>query len=179
MPITVGVGSVLSKEGFSFMLSPAAAGSVWKTLLSLGAIPMGTDAWERLRVLQGRPVPGKELTNEFNVLEAGLWRAVSVNKGCYKGQETIARLITYDGVKQRLWGIQLSGPAEPGSAITDDGKKVGNLTSYSTGRRDSEHVGLGYIKRKACSVGDEINVGDVVGKVVEVPFLSTSKDMIA
>lgn len=44
--------------------------------------------------------------------------------GCYKGQETIARLITYDGVKQRLWGIHLSAPAEPGSPITVNGKKV-------------------------------------------------------
>ncbi|XP_031273223.1 putative transferase At1g60990, chloroplastic [Pistacia vera] len=73
----------------------------------------------------GRPTPGKELTNEFNVLEAGLWNSVSLTKGCYKGQETISRLITYDGVKQRLWGIRLSAPVEPGSAIMVDGKKVG------------------------------------------------------
>lgn len=44
--------------------------------------------------------------------------------GCYKGQETISRLVTYDGVKQRLWGIRLSAPAEPGSPITINGKKV-------------------------------------------------------
>lgn len=44
--------------------------------------------------------------------------------GCYKGQETISRLITYDGLKQRLWGICLSAPAEPGSPIIVDGKKV-------------------------------------------------------
>ncbi|XP_058097252.1 putative transferase At1g60990, chloroplastic isoform X1 [Magnolia sinica] len=171
MPITVGVGSLLSEEGFSLLLSPAAAGSVWKTLQRLGAIPMGTDGWERLRVLQGRPAPGKELTNEFNVLEAGLWRAISQNKGCYKGQETISRLITYDGIKQNLWGIHLSAPAEPGSPITVGNKKVGKLTSYAIGRRDNEHIGLGYIKKKTCSVGDVVNIGDVVGKIVNVPFL--------
>lgn len=44
--------------------------------------------------------------------------------GGYKGQETISRLITYDGIKQRLWGIHLSSPVEPGSPITVDGKKV-------------------------------------------------------
>lgn len=53
MPITVGVGNVISEEGFSLLMSPAAAGLVWKTLLSLGAIPMGSNAWEKLRVLQG------------------------------------------------------------------------------------------------------------------------------
>ena len=49
---------------------------------------------------------------------------ILIFSGCYKGQETISRLITYDGVKQRLWGISLSGTAEPGSPITVDGKKV-------------------------------------------------------
>lgn len=53
MPITVGVGNVISEEGFSLLMSPAAAGSVWKTLLSQGAISMGSNAWEKLRVLQG------------------------------------------------------------------------------------------------------------------------------
>lgn len=49
---------------------------------------------------------------------------ILIFSGCYKGQETISRLITYDGVKQRLWGIRLSAPTEPGSPITIDGKKV-------------------------------------------------------
>ncbi|GLT42751.1 hypothetical protein SLA2020_167360 [Shorea laevis] len=173
MPITVGVGSIISEEGFSLLMSPAIAGSLWKTLLSQGVIPMGSNAWEKLRVTQGRPAPGKELTNEFNVLEAGLWNSVSLNKGCYKGQETIARLMTYDGVKQRLWGIRLSAPVESGSTIMVNEKKVGKVTSYTTRRKESDHFGLGYIKRKAASEGDTVIVGDeVVGTVVEVPFLS-------
>lgn len=173
MPITVAVGNIISEEGFSLLMSPAAAGSVWKTLLSQGAIPMGSKAWETFRVFQGRPAPGKELTNEYNVLEAGLWNAISLNKGCYKGQETISRLVTYDGIKQRLWGIRLSSPVEPGSPITVDTKKVGNLTSYAAGRNKSEHFGLGYIKRRAASEGDTVIVGDnIVGTVVEVPYLA-------
>nr|GEW73251.1 putative transferase At1g60990, chloroplastic [Tanacetum cinerariifolium] len=51
------------------------------------------------------------------------------------GQETIARLITYDGIKQKLWGIQLSSAVEPGSPITVEGKKVGKLTSYTGGNK--------------------------------------------
>ncbi|KAH9751474.1 putative transferase [Citrus sinensis] len=173
MPITVGVGNVISEEGFSLLMSPAAAGSVWETLLSQGAVPMGSNAWEKLRIIKGRPAPGKELTNEFNVLEAGLWNSISLDKGCYKGQETISRLITYDGLKQRLWGICLSAPAEPGSPIIVDGKKVGKLTSYTLGRKESDHFGLGYIKRKDALGGDTVTVGDnIVGTVVEVPFLA-------
>ncbi|KAL6180594.1 hypothetical protein ACLB2K_047255 [Fragaria x ananassa] len=173
MPVTVGVGNVISEKGFSLLMSPAAAGSVWKTILSHGATPMGSIAWEKLRILQGKPAPQKELTNEYNVLEAGLWNSISLTKGCYKGQETISRLITYDGVKQRLWGICLSAPAEPGSIITVGGKKVGKLTSCTSGRKESEYFGLGYIKRQNVSEGDMVVVGDAItGTVVEVPFLA-------
>ncbi|KAG6588802.1 putative transferase, chloroplastic, partial [Cucurbita argyrosperma subsp. sororia] len=135
MPITVGVGNIISEEGM--------------------------------------PAPQKELTDEFNVLEAGLWNSISLNKGCYKGQETISRLITYDGVKQRLWGLQLSDSVEPGSPITIDGRKVGKLTSYTPGRKGLEHFGLGYIKKRAASSGDTVIVGEnTIGRVVEVPFLA-------
>ena len=53
MPLSVGVGNILSEEGFSLLISPAAAGSVWKTLLSQDAIPLGSNAWEKLRITQG------------------------------------------------------------------------------------------------------------------------------
>ncbi|KAK7399678.1 hypothetical protein VNO78_10866 [Psophocarpus tetragonolobus] len=175
-PVTIGVGNIISEGGFSLMMSPAAAPSIWKAILTQGAIPMGSNAWNKLRVIQGRPAPGTELTNEFNVLEACLWSSVSLNKGCYKGQETISRLITYDGIKQRLWGFHLSAAAETGSIITVDGKKVGKLTSYTSGRKQSEHFGLGYIKRRAALEGDTVIVGDnVKGTVVEVPFLSQQR----
>lgn len=177
-PITVAVGNVISEEGFSLLISPDAARLVWKGLVSQGATPMGSKAWETLRILQGRPAPGKELTNEFNVLEAGLWNSLSLNKGCYKGQETISRLITYDGVKQNLWGIRLSSSVEPGSPITVDGKKVGKLTSYTTGRNESEHFGLCYIKKRAASNGDTVIVGDgISGTVVEVPYLARQRPL--
>ncbi|XP_048134494.1 putative transferase At1g60990, chloroplastic isoform X2 [Rhodamnia argentea] len=172
MPITVGVGNLVSEEGYSMLMSPAAATTVWDILLSHGAIPMGANAWERLRILRGRPAPGKELTKEYNVLEAGLWNSISLDKGCYKGQETISRLITYDGVKQGLWGVQLSAPARPGSPILVDGKKVGKLTSC-TSRREPGYFGLGYIKRQAASEGSTVLVGDdIVGRVMNLPYLA-------
>ncbi|CAI9103845.1 OLC1v1002417C1 [Oldenlandia corymbosa var. corymbosa] len=178
MPLTVAVGSIVSEEGFLLLMSPNAAGTVWKALTAQGAIAMGPSAWETFRVLQGRPAPDKELTDEFNVLEAGLWNSVSLNKGCYKGQETISRLVTYDGVKQKLWGIRLSSLVEEGSDITFDGKKVGKLTSSTAGKRASVPFGLGYIKRRGASKGDTVIVGgNVVGTVVEVPFLARQRPL--
>lgn len=53
LPITVAVGNVMSEDGFSLLMSPDSAESVWKTILSQGAIPMGSNAWEKLRVFRG------------------------------------------------------------------------------------------------------------------------------
>ncbi|PON68387.1 YgfZ/GcvT conserved site [Parasponia andersonii] len=126
----------------------------------------------------GRPAPHRELTNEFNVLEAGLWNSISLNKGCYKGQETISRLITYDGIKQRLWGISLSSAAEPGSPVIVDGKKVGKLTSCVPSGNGSQYVGLGYIKKRAASKGNTVIVGETVtGTLVEVPYLARQQPL--
>jgi folate-binding protein YgfZ len=123
-PVTVGVGGGLAGPGYSFMLSTDTAGLVWEAIVDAGAVPMGSVAWEHLRVWQGRPVPGKELTDEFNALEAGLWKTISLTKGCYIGQETIARLITYDNVKQQLWGVHLDGPVQPNTVLYKEGVKV-------------------------------------------------------
>ncbi|CAI9286939.1 unnamed protein product [Lactuca saligna] len=127
------------------MMSPLAAGMLWKTLLTHNATLMGSNSFQTYRNLQGSPTPGNELTDEFNVLEVGLWNAVCLNRG----QETISRLITYNGIKQKLWGIQLSSLVKPGTPITVEGKKVGKLTSYTGGKGRNEYIGLGYIKRKA------------------------------
>lgn len=61
-------------------------------ILHQGCVPMGEADWERLRIVQGRPAPGAELTDAYNPLEAGLCHAVSLNKGCYIGQETLAKV---------------------------------------------------------------------------------------
>lgn len=76
---------------------------------------LGSREWEVLRIQEGVPAPDRELTLDHNPLEAALWHTVSFDKGCYVGQETIARLKTYDGLKQQLWGI--SFVEAPGAAL--------------------------------------------------------------
>ncbi|KAJ1469333.1 hypothetical protein T484DRAFT_1852108, partial [Baffinella frigidus] len=73
----------------------------------------GADAWEALRIMDGVPAPGKELTLDHNPLEAGLWGTVSFDKGCYIGQETIARLRTSGGVKQQLFSLSPTPDSPP------------------------------------------------------------------
>lgn len=140
------------------------------SLNGTGCLSLGEKAWEQLRVTEGRPKPGAELTEDFNPLEAGLWQTISFDKGCYIGQETIARLNTYQGVKQRLWGIQLSESVSVDTPITLEDKKVGVLTSLVETAEGP--VGLGYVKTKAGDAGAQVSVGTGIGTLVEVPFLT-------
>lgn len=78
---------------------------------------MGTAAWEAARVLDGRPMAGKELTEQHLPLEAGLYHAVSLNKGCYMGQETLAKVHKLNAVKQQLHGLLLDADVAPGSSL--------------------------------------------------------------
>jgi len=172
--VRIAVGNGLATPGYTLILPADKAAAVWSKLVQTGAIPLGDRVWEQLRIEQGRPTPDRELTEDYNPLEAGLWQTLSFNKGCYIGQETIARLNTYKGVKQYLWGIRLSAPAQPGSVITVGDEKVGKLTSYT--ETENGPIGLGYIRTKAGSAGLQVQVGEATGEVVEVPFLVHSPE---
>ncbi len=175
--VRVAVGSGLALEGFTLITAADSAASVWSVLVEAGAVPLGDLAWEQLRIEQGRPSPDQELTEDYNPLEAGLWQTISFNKGCYIGQETIARLDTYKGVKQQLWGIRLNQPAEPGTIITVGEEKVGTLTSVI--KTDQGSFGLAYIRTKAGGAGLAVQVGSSAGEVVDVPFVTRDREASA
>jgi tRNA-modifying protein YgfZ len=161
--IRIAVGSGLATEGYTLIgdlsidLAPK--------LKDLGATEIDDQAWNQLRIEQGRPMPGAELTDDYNPLEAGLWHTISFNKGCYIGQETIARLDTYNGVKQKLWGIKLNQPVEPGTVVTIADEKIGKITSVV------DSIGLAYIRTKAGGAGLQVDQGEIV----EVPYLTHEK----
>ncbi|MEA5599012.1 folate-binding protein [Rivularia sp. UHCC 0363] len=166
----IAVGSGLASPGYRLILNANQKEIIWQKIIEAGAVEIGDRDWEILRILQGRPQPESELTDDYNPLEVGLWQTVSFNKGCYIGQETIARLNTYKGVKQNLWGINLNAVAEPGTVITAENEKVGKLTSCT--QNGDRYFGLGYIRSKAGGVGLKVKVGETEGEVVSIPFVS-------
>ena len=170
IPVRIGTGSGLATVGYTFIFAIENAAALWQTLTNAGAVCLGENCWEQLRIEQGRPAPDLELTEDYNPLEAGLWQTISFEKGCYIGQETIARLNTYKGVKQQLWGLRLSAPAEPGTTVTAGEEKVGTLTSYAETSEGS--FGLAYIRTKAGGAGLKVRVGNVDGVAIDLPFLS-------
>ncbi|MEB3831411.1 CAF17-like 4Fe-4S cluster assembly/insertion protein YgfZ [Phormidium sp. CCY1219] len=168
--VRVAVGSGLATEGFTLIFAANQGPKLWQTLTDSGSIPLGEQCWKQLRVSQGRPASDHELTEDYNPLEAGLWHNISFEKGCYIGQETIARLNTYQGVKQQLWGLKLSAPASPGTPVTIGENKIGTLTSYAD--TPDGAFGLAYIRTKAGGVGLQVKVGDADAEVVDVPYLT-------
>jgi tRNA-modifying protein YgfZ len=168
VPVRIAVGSGLATPGYTLIVSKADKAAIWSKLVETGAIPLGDRSWESLRIQQGRPLPDRELTEDYNPLEAGLWQTISFEKGCYIGQETIARLNTYKGVKQKLWGVKLSQSVEPGTPITIDDQKVGTLTSYTDTAQGA--YGLAYVRSKAGGAGLRVTVGDAEGEIIPVPF---------
>jgi len=167
--VRVAVGSGLATPGYTLFLSIEQAAAVWIGLVEAGAVPLGDLLWETLRIQQGRPMPDQELTEDYNAVEACLWQAISLNKGCYIGQETIARLDTYKGVKQQLWGLRLNQKVEPGTPLTVNAEKVGILTSLT--EWEGQISGLGYVRTKAGEAGLTVEAGTAQATLVEVPYL--------
>ena len=162
-------GNELNLPGYTLIIALDQLTMFQDLLQSQGITQISDRVWEHLRITQGRPMPEQELTEDYNPLEAGLWKAISFEKGCYIGQETIARLNTYKGVKQRLWGIKLTESVEVGTLIMLEGEKVGILTSFT----DLESpFGLGYVRTKAGGERLSVQVGEASGQLVAVPFLS-------
>lgn len=145
----------------------------WEGLRAAGAQPMGEQAWEMLRVEAGLPLQGRELGEDHNPWEANLGRTVHMNKGCYIGQEVIARLDTYDKVKQRLVGLEL--PAGPlpasGSLLRAGNAEAGHLTSAAANPGRTGARGLAYVRREYWQPGTELRIEGCPepARVVQLP----------
>jgi folate-binding protein YgfZ len=169
-------GNGLSTEGFSIVVRREREAQLRQELAAAvercGGRPCGDDAAEAWRLLRGLPAAGHELTEEYNPLEAGLWDAVSFDKGCYVGQEVVARLRTYDKVSRTLIGLRLDALhelPEPGTALLVEDRKVGTLTSAVHPPGEDHPVALGYVKRKELRPGLTLRVGDPGSASIAVP----------
>jgi folate-binding protein YgfZ len=154
------------------LIAPAAqADAIVTGLAAHGAITLSAKAYDVLRVEAGRPGPAQELTGDYTPLEANLDRAISGTKGCYSGQEVIARQITYDKVARRLVGLRLAEPVTGGAAVTVEGRTVGTVTSAAESPRFGA-IALAVVRRPHFEPQTSVTVGDssVTGEVVALPF---------
>ena len=140
---------------FDVLVSTDAAASVWETLANRGIVPAGCDAVEAARVRYAVPAHGSEMGEPFNPLEAGLIGSIDFAKGCYIGQEVIARLDTYQRVQKYLVRLSFSpdAQAEPGAALLSDGKQAGTVTSIAHLPGADGAIGMAYVRKASAEPG--------------------------
>lgn len=135
------------------LIGPAdAKDRVWDALKaageSFGIVPLSASFAELLRIAAGTPVFGRDLTADNLPQEVGRdRRAISFVKGCYLGQETVARIDALGHVNKHLRHLHLEGPLPPsGTPLTRDGKPAGTVTSAAALPGESFGIGLGYVR---------------------------------
>jgi len=157
------------------LLAPADATQVvLATLLAAGFSQLDAVTFDLLRIEAGLPAVDRELSEEYTPLEVRLIEAISDSKGCYTGQEIIARQITYDKVTQQLCGVHFSQPIT-GNRVWVDGKAAGEVTSTAHSPRLGP-IGLAIIKRPNHQPGTVLMVGNApeaaqTAEVVALPFI--------
>jgi folate-binding protein YgfZ len=174
----------LGGNGFMLLIEAAALDAVRDALLSAGAVVLDSATYDVLRVEHGYGEYGRELSLEYIPLETGLHDAISFNKGCYVGQEIIARMESRNRLAKSLRGLRLRLPdaaeldeqavaalALPGK-LSVDGKESGDVTSVVISPRFGP-IALAYVRSAHAEIGSVVGIADssLEGEVVDLPFI--------
>lgn len=146
------------------------------SLFNFGFI--GEDAYQEYRVRMGIPAAPNELNDQFNPHEAGIINLVDFKKGCYIGQEVIARIDTYDKVQKYLTGVNFQDPVETNQHFVlfdEEDKEVGVVTSAVKSNKFNRSIGLAYIRKNFSQPGTVLTAknNEIITKVTtqDLPFL--------
>jgi folate-binding protein YgfZ len=176
--VTVIRATHTAEEGFDLVVNSDLASSLWDALQKAGARPVGYDAFEILRIEAGLPRYGVDMDDTNVVTEAALDDAVSYTKGCYVGQEIIARIKYRGHVARKLTGLVFDQAVklEANASIksTDD-KDIGRITSKTYSPHLGRTIALGYLKYDYLAPGTSVKIiaGDeeLSAQVTELPFV--------
>jgi tRNA-modifying protein YgfZ len=163
--------AVGTAPGIDLIAASADAERVRTELSGAGAVGVGEEAAEILRIEAGVPRFGAEMDTGTMPAEAGIVEAaVSFGKGCYIGQETVARLHYKGRPNRHLRGLRLSAPIAPGAPLRQGEKEVGRVGSSCVSPAFGP-IALAVLRREA-EPGDELDAGEdgVTARVVDLPF---------
>lgn len=169
-----------AEAGYDLMVSLEGKESLRQILVGAGATEVGAQTLEVLRIEAGIPEYGRDMDETIILLEAGLESAVSYKKGCYLGQETIAKIHHrgHDQTAKKLMGLLLEGEVvpEPGSKVFNGaGKEIGHITSSCYSPALARPIALAYLRRNNFEAGTRhsVDAGGVSlsAEVVKPPFL--------
>ena len=154
----------IAGDGFYVMSPPSVAPLLLNRLSPAVPLHVDEELYDYLRIEAGRPRFGRELSLDYIPLEAGLWDDVSFSKGCYTGQEIIARMESRGKLAKRLTRLRPASPVAAGAEITANGRAVGTITSAAAG--PAGPVALGYVKTGVLDEGAELTAAGVPLRVV-------------
>jgi tRNA-modifying protein YgfZ len=163
--------AVGTAEGIDLIAKSADAANLRDALTRAGAVEVSVEAAEVVRIEAGRPRFGAEMSIETMPAEAGIVeQAVSFTKGCYIGQEPVARLHYKGRPNRHLRGLELGAPAAAGTSLRLGEKEVGRIGSASVSPARGP-IALAIVRREA-EPGSELSVGEdgVTARVVDLPF---------
>ncbi len=188
-PYEGGVDAALGGRGGSFVFNSAysagwivpadAVDAFCSDLISEGAIRITDELYEVLRIESGVPKYGVDMDETTIVPELGIDGLISYKKGCYIGQEIIARIHFRGHVAKQLTGLILSEPGAVATGLlsgaelkTADGKNAGRITSATFSPKLSKTIALAFVRYDYLAEGTEMLVGDQTTTVTNLPFIN-------
>jgi folate-binding protein YgfZ len=143
-----------------------------KLLNILDAQPVGMRAFEIFRVESGIPLMQRDVGETNFPQETRMDAAVSFQKGCYLGQETIARIDAQGHVNKFLTGIRSVSPIHDGDVLFKNGKEIGKITSSVQSIALNSPLALGYVRREFAKPGEAVEIGveGAIGEVIQLPI---------
>jgi folate-binding protein YgfZ len=157
--------------GYVLHVPEETAARLWPALLEAGAAPLGRRTLDTLRIEDGRPFWGADVSEDNLLHETGLVAELhSPTKGCYVGQEIVARLSARgEKVNKALRGLELGAEAAAGTEIRAEGRSVGQVTTAGRSPRRGA-IALGYVARSHFEPGSAVEVGGSRAVVRALPF---------
>jgi len=144
---------------FSLWVSASIAPHLRERLLAREEVrPVGQEALDVLRAEAGIPRFGVDYGPDNFPQETGIAEAVSYTKGCYLGQEVVARIHYRGGVQKELRRLVLEGEVRPGSVLSFEGREAGTATTVVRSPRTGQTIGLGIVHKRAAEPGTRLEV---------------------
>ncbi len=173
------------EDGYLLMGPRDEAESVWRALSESGAKPGGVAALESLTLEAGVPLFGKDMTSAVNPMQAGLeTKAIDFDKGCYIGQEVIAKIKYLGQVNRGLVGLKLSGEGtpKPGAAVNSDENNIGSITRSAYCPTVDGILAFSYLPRAQMEPGTQVKVDcrgtEAEATVESLPFYQNEREVI-
>jgi folate-binding protein YgfZ len=157
---------------FELWLDPDKAQELWNLLVKAGAKPVGAEALEMWRVLQGIPNYGQDIRDRDLPQETEQMQALNFTKGCYIGQEIVERIRSRGQVHRKFTGF-IFGDRVPGRGkYESEGRALAEITSIAKvpTSQGPRNIGLGYVRREAIAAGPKVALGGVEATTVDLPF---------